>query len=83
MKILYFAWVKQKIGTDKENISLPASIKNTGALIDWLMEKSPAYRETLSNKNVIRIARNQVYCGWEEPVTDTDEIAIFPPVTGG
>lgn len=83
MKILYFAWVRQKIGCPEETLTLPPKVKNIGQLIDWLAELHPQAQDVLSHRNIIRAAKNKEYCDWDEPITDKDEIALFPPVTGG
>ncbi|HEX2581390.1 MAG TPA: molybdopterin converting factor subunit 1 [Dongiaceae bacterium] len=83
MKILYFSWVKQRIGHGVETVTLPPSVNRTGQLREWLLDRSPGHRAALADAEVLRVARNLTYCDWEEPIADGDEIAFFPPVTGG
>jgi molybdopterin synthase sulfur carrier subunit len=52
-------------------------------LLDWLKTRGPGYAEALRDLSVVRVAVNQDYVGNEHPVRDGDEVALFPPVTGG
>ncbi len=79
LKILYFAGLRESIGTATESIELPVGVASVGALRDWLGARHP---ELLSTKN-LRAAVNQRMAGPEAPVADGDEVAFFPPVTGG
>ena len=83
MKILYFAWVREKIGLNSEEVDLPKEVKTVGNLVNWLSKKSPAYNEALTNKNLIKFSVNFEFADLEHKVNNDDEIAIFPPVTGG
>ena len=83
INILYFAWLRQKLGKNSESINLPADISNIQELIDYLRALSAAHQEIFQNLEIIKIARNQNYVGLNEPITAGDEIAFFPPVTGG
>ena len=82
MHVLYFAWVREKIGTAEEDLGpLPAT--TVGALIEILRARSPRHAEALAERAKLRVAVNQDFAGDETPVNPGDEVAIFPPVTGG
>ena len=83
MKLLYFAWLRSKRGLSAEEVSPPAEIATVGQLLDWLEDRSPAHKAALADRKILRIAVNQEYAGLEHPVRAGDEIAFFPPVTGG
>ncbi len=83
MKILYFAWLRQKIGAGEESIDLPAPVQNVQGLVDWLITRGPGYAEAFKDTSAIKIAVNQEFSSFEAPVKQGDEIAFFPPVTGG
>ena len=83
MKLLYFAWLRGKLGKPGEAVSPPASVTTVGSLLDWLETQGPAYKSVLADRRVIRVAVNQEYAGLDHPVVPSDEIALFPPVTGG
>lgn len=83
MQLLYFAWLKQKIGTGEEDIPLPEGVATVGALAAWLKTRGPGYSEALEDLSVVRFAVNQEFADLDQPVADSDEVAIFPPVTGG
>ena len=83
MKLLYFAWLRARIGCAEEEIELAPDIKDVAGLLDWLRSRDDRYAEALRDLSVVRVAVNQDYVGAEHPVCEGDEIAIFPPVTGG
>jgi molybdopterin synthase sulfur carrier subunit len=83
MKLLYFAWLRTKIGTAAEEVTPPAEVADVAALVAWLKTRGPGYAEALANADVVRVAVNQEYVGDDHPVGPNDEIALFPPVTGG
>ena len=83
MKLLYFAWIRVKMGVSSEHIDPPQNIKDIEGLIDWLKQRNPIANETFSDISNIRIAVNQEYVSINHPVKPGDEIAFFPPVTGG
>jgi molybdopterin synthase sulfur carrier subunit len=82
MKVLYFAWLRAKTGTGEEEVA-PEGVATVGQLVDWLKARSPGHAEALSDLKVVRVAVNQDYVGWDAPVKAGDEVAFFPPVTGG
>ena len=83
MRILYFAWLRAKIGTAEEELALPPQVNNVSGLLQWLKSRGPGYAEALKDLSTVRVAVNQDYVGPEHPVRDGDEVAVFPPVTGG
>lgn len=83
MTLLYFAWVRERIGRDSEEIALPADVRTVAALLDWLRSRGGGYAQALEDLSVIRVAVNQEFATPDRAVADGDEIALFPPVTGG
>jgi molybdopterin synthase sulfur carrier subunit len=83
MKILYFAWLKEHTGTSVETMPLPDDVSTVGDLIPHIIVKSPGHQTALANMETVRVAVNRVYGDSSTPVSDTDEVAFFPPVTGG
>jgi len=83
MKLLYFAWLKTKTGIAEEEVSPPVEVTNVGELLTWLKDRGPGYAEALADLQVIKVAVNQTYADPDHPVKAGDEVALFPPVTGG
>lgn len=83
MTILYFAWLRTRIGKADEQVTPPGGVTTLGQLRQWLMTLSPAHAEALGDAALIRAAVNQDYAADDYPVRAGDEIAFFPPVTGG
>jgi molybdopterin converting factor subunit 1 len=83
MKILYFAWLRQRTGVAEEEVDPPADVTTVGALVDWLKARSPGHAEAFANAKVVRAAVNQDFAAIDAPVARGDEVAFFPPVTGG
>ncbi len=83
MKLLYFAWLRTKIGTGSEEIEPPEGVADVAALLDWLKGRGDGYADALADLSLVRVAVNQEYVALDHPVAPGDEIALFPPVTGG
>lgn len=83
MKLLYFAWLRSRIGQAEEDLPLPAQVRDVAGLLEWLRGRGGAYAEALRDLSVVRVAVNQEYVGRDHPIRDGDEVAIFPPMTGG
>lgn len=83
MKLLYFAWLRARIGCAEEEVELPPRVCDVAGLLDWLRSRGGGYAEALRDLSIVRVAVNQDYVGSEHPLRESDEVAIFPPVTGG
>ena len=83
LKILYFARIKEALGVGQESIALPKDANDVASLTAWLRQRGVAWQTELAPGKALRVAVNQVMVGMDAAITDGDEIAYFPPVTGG
>jgi molybdopterin synthase sulfur carrier subunit len=83
MKVLYFAWLRQRTGIGEETVSPPASVRTVADLVDWLRQRGPDYADALNDLSAIRVAVNQEFATLDAAVSEGDEVALFPPMTGG
>jgi molybdopterin synthase sulfur carrier subunit len=83
MKLLYFAWLRARIGVAEEDVPLPSEVRDVAGLILWLKGRGANYAEALRELKAVRVAVNHDYVGPDHPVREGDEVALFPPVTGG
>ena len=83
LKILYFAWMREHIGHSQVMIDRPAGVDTVADLVAHLAILSDGHAKALSNMSVVRVAVNLDYVDLDAAVRDGDEVAFFPPVTGG
>jgi molybdopterin synthase sulfur carrier subunit len=83
IQLRYFASVREALGTSAETLELPQGIATVGQLRAHLRERGGAWSEALAPGRALRMARNQAMAGEETMLSDGDEVAFFPPVTGG
>lgn len=83
VKLLYFAWVRQTLGRNGEDLAMPDGACTVGGLAEHLKTLGPGYAEAFSDLRRLRAAVNQEHAGFDALIRDGDEIAFFPPVTGG
>lgn len=83
MKILYFAWLRERLGVAEEEIALPAGVTTVGGLIAHMAGRSPVHAEAFMAGKGVRCAVNLDFATPDDPVAEGDEVAFFPPVTGG
>ena len=83
MKLLYFAWVRQMVGAGEEQVALPPHVSTIAELVEYLRARGGGYAEAFADRGRLRAAANQEHVSFETTIGEMDEIAFFPPVTGG
>jgi len=83
VKLLYFAWVRERIGKSEEEIVLPDNVSTVGDLLNHLKERGEEYRNALEHSDVIRVALDHHHSQHDAAIGGASEIALFPPMTGG
>jgi molybdopterin synthase sulfur carrier subunit len=83
VKLVYFAWVRERIGKDHEEVDLPDSIETVRDLLDWLKARGDGYAAALAHPQAIRVALDMEHVQHGEKIGTPYEIALFPPMTGG
>lgn len=83
LTILYFAWLRERVGVAEEHVSLPAEVRTVAQLVGWLADRGPGHASAFENRRTVRCAVNQDFADAATPVHPGDEVAFFPPVTGG
>ncbi len=81
--LVYFAWVRERIGKPEEEIELPGSVVTVRDLLNHLKGLGEEYENALQFPDVIRVAINQEHVEHDESIVGAREIGIFPPMTGG
>jgi sulfur-carrier protein len=82
-KLLYFAWVREKVGKAEETLALPAGVTTVAELVAWLSARGPEYAEAFAKPEVVRAAIDKSHAKLAASVRGAREIAFFPPVSGG
>ncbi|SET76489.1 molybdopterin converting factor subunit 1 [Oceanicella actignis] len=81
MKVLYFAWLRERIGLAEEDVE--AEAPDVSALVEALRARSPAHAAAFADVSALRVAVDQEAAGFDAPLKGAREVAFFPPVTGG
>jgi len=81
--LLYFARLRESLGLSSEQSALPQEVNDIGSLLDWLRQRGENWQDELAPGKAVRLAVNQDMATADTPIADGDEIALFPPVTGG
>ena len=82
-KLVYFAWVRERIGKPEEELELPASVATVADLVSWLKTRGEEYAYAFENEGIVRAAIDKVHARPEAALAGAREIAFFPPMTGG
>lgn len=83
MKILYFAWLRERLNRASDEVSPPPEVKTLADLIAWLRANDEALDLAMHNPAIFKLAINARIVSWDTPIADAREIAILPPMTGG
>ncbi len=83
MRVLYFAWLRERIGKGEEEIELPPAVTTISELVEFLSQKGEEYAYAFENRATIRAAINQTHVKPGASLTGAREVAFFPPMTGG
>jgi molybdopterin synthase sulfur carrier subunit len=83
LKILYFAWVRERTGLAEEEVEPPAHVANVAEMIGWLKTRGPEFEAAFARSEVIRAAIDRRHVKHDAAIAGAREIAFFPPVTGG
>mgnify|MGYP003109149875 FL=1 len=83
MKILYFAWLRERLGRDSDEIAPPDSVATIADLIDWLADRDEGFALATANRKLIRAAVDDELVDHETPLGGAQTVALFPPMTGG
>jgi len=83
MQLLYFGWVRTKVGRDRELLDLPPGVTDVRGLVEHLRARGRGYADALDDLGLVRVAVNQEIAALDQPVKAGDEVALFPPMTGG
>jgi molybdopterin synthase sulfur carrier subunit len=83
MKVLYFAWVREKLGRSEETLRLPKEVKTGRQLAAHLAARGPAYAQVFGALSRLNLAIDQEHASWDQELGTAREVAFFPPVTGG
>jgi sulfur-carrier protein len=83
VKLLYFAWVRERVGKAEEQVDPPAGVATVGELMAWLAQRNEQYAYAFENAKVIRAAVDHLHVRSDAAIAGAGEIAFFPPMTGG
>ena len=83
MKLVYFAWVRERVGLSEEEIEPPAGVATVAELIAWLRTRGEEYEHAFENGPLIRAAIDKRHVKHDTPLAGAREVAFFPPMTGG
>ncbi len=83
LTVLYFARLRERLGLAQEGIALQPNLTSVGDLLNYLRARGPQWQAALGDEKVVRVAVNQDLAQNDTHLKDGDEVALFPPVTGG
>jgi len=83
MKLVYFAWVRERVGKAEEVVDLPAGLATVADLLGWLRGRGEEYAYAFEGDGVVRVAIDRVHAKSDASLAGAAEIAFFPPMTGG
>ncbi len=83
MKLVYFAWVRERVGKNEEELDPPPEVATVGDLVAWLKSRGEGYAYAFENPSAVRAALDRVHARPDASIAGAKEVAFFPPMTGG
>lgn len=83
LKLVYFAWVRERVGLAEEKVELPTEARTVADLVRWLKTRGEGYEAAFENEAIVRAAIDHSHVKPDASLADAREIAFFPPMTGG
>jgi molybdopterin synthase sulfur carrier subunit len=83
VKLLYFAWVRERIGKGEEVVEPPSGVATVADLVGWLAGRGEEYAFAFENPKLVRAAIDRTHVKQDATIAGATEIAFFPPMTGG
>ena len=83
IRMVYFAWVRERVGIGEELVEPPKGIDTVVALVDWLASLDDRHGAAFADRGRLRAAVDQAFVAMDAPIAGAREVALFPPVTGG
>lgn len=84
VKLVYFAWLRERLGTGEEVVTLPETVKSVSDLLDWLAMRGEHFADIMEHRDILQVAVDRQHVqDRTRDISDATEIAIFPPMTGG
>jgi molybdopterin synthase sulfur carrier subunit len=83
LKLIYFAWVRERVGLAEETVAPPADVGTIAELVAWLKTRGEGYEAAFENPAVVRAAIDRLHVKPDAALRGAREVAFFPPMTGG
>ncbi len=83
LNIQYFASIRESLDRESEELELPPGVRSVQGLIDHLLSVNPHFSTVFAEGNKVLVAVNQTIVDRDHPLSERDEVAFFPPMTGG
>ncbi|CAM5222779.1 Molybdopterin synthase subunit MoaD OS=Bosea thiooxidans OX=53254 GN=SAMN05660750_00478 PE=4 SV=1 [Bosea thiooxidans] len=83
VRLVYFAWVRERVGLPEETLDIPADLATVVDLVRWLKARGENYEAAFARETLVRVALDQHHAKPQSPLGNAREIAFFPPMTGG
>jgi sulfur-carrier protein len=83
VRLVYFAWVRERVGKPEEEVDLPPDVTTVADLLRWLKGRGEEYAYAFENEGVVRAAIDHAHARPDAALAGAREVAFFPPMTGG
>ena len=83
MRVLYFAWLRERLNRASDEVSPPPDVKTLADLVNWLRSNDEALDLAMANPAIFKLSRDARIVPWDTPLDGAREVAILPPMTGG